>query len=79
MFYEMCVEQSCLSAKSLQWWMHSASSSSVTYERPIFSMLACMSPHMVIELKLSATCAQAMLRVWTSASPGQMHRLVASL
>ena len=52
----MCEGRSCLRAKSRQWWMNSASSSSVTYERPIFSMLACMSPHIVMELKLSATC-----------------------
>lgn len=60
-----------LRAKSLQWCMNSASSSSVTYERPIFSMLACISPHIVIELKLSATC---IWRVYMLENLGKMHR-----
>ena len=48
-----------LSAKSRQRWMNSASSSSVTYARPIFRMLAWISPHITMLLKLSATCARA--------------------
>jgi hypothetical protein len=44
-----------LKANSLQWCINSASSSSLTYARPIFMMLACSKPHMVMEEKLRAT------------------------